>query len=685
MPFQLPNHLDTDDDLTFTASPTQHDMNVAFIRSTNPPPVWVLPTPSCSQDNPCLRAGHSLASVSNRIYLFGGYCGYMPNSPNSPPGFDVIPNSLRPGIGVHFNSMYEYSVETATWRILHRGYPSHNSLPFILPKPRRLASMVVHGCSLFVYGGFDIDDNVLADFWEFNIQTITWTQVFSSPPSPSPMQFPSGPLDIHPSSIPVARAEHSAVVDGNYMIVFGGYDGKKKLNDTFLFDFARRQWLRPVRTDQNAPSRRCKHSAVVYMHRMYVVGGFQFQDGDNYAMTDMHVLDLDTLTWSDVQTIGSRPEALQGHKAVVCGDSMYFVGGKIKIPLQSTLIPNNLPRFNLPVPQRLILDHVSTLNPEYIGLPHVTATVASNAPQARSDNDMTSSVPAGQPNAASPTNPGVFPPPDMRLSELNSLVFRYSFYSNRWSVVETNGPALIPRQLHAAVSLPSGNGRMSLFVFGGTDRLKQHFFHDFWELRDIWTTDETISQPCNTCISTNVLFNKPLFSDVKFIVDGKPVYAHRCLLYTRSEYFQNMFRSNMREAMESEIVISEVPYEVFLGVIEFLYSGKVEEMDEKLAMELLKAADMYQIEGLQKICVGKVEDAVTVENAAMVCQVAEMHKSLRLKQYCINFISRNFREVIHTESFLRLMGEDAKGLGLDILEAYAEARPYSSRVKRLRQ
>ena len=107
--------------------------------------------------------------------------------------------------------------------------------------------------------------------------------------------------------------------------------------------------------------------------------------------------------------------------------------------------------------------------------------------------------------------------------------------------------------------------------------------------------------------------------------------------------------------------------------------------DGKLTVELLKAADMFRIEGLRNLCVEKVEQAVTVENAAFICQVADMHNAYNLKQYCITFIMQNFREVIKSQSFQSLMRQDPGGLGHEILEAFSDSSSYASGTKRPRK
>lgn len=535
---------------------------------------------------PFARAGHGLVAFCNRLYLFGGFSDALQDRYLETYPLAQEPTLRLPTItGPHYNSVYEYSFDTKAWKELHPGANDHHMVT--IPKPRRHASLVVHGCSLFVYGGFDSSDNVLNDMWEFNIQRSTWSKV----------QYRLA----HNNEQPLGRAEHTAVVYLNRMFVFGGYDGKRKLNDTYVFDFATRTWSCPPLAVHNAPSRRCKHTAVLYNKNMYVLGGFQFNNGDNYALTDMHALDLHTFVWRSILMSQGCPQALQGHKAVVADDSMYVVGGKVRT--------NSIP-----------IAHGET-----------------------------------------------------RSTGLNPAVFCYNFERYRWSVVQVDGYTPAPRQLHAAVAVPKVGGKTSIFLFGGTDKAKQLYYDDLCELRH---REVTMDTQCAGCSSTGRLLNNKQFSDVHFIVQGQTVYAHRAILYSRSDYFRTMFDAQMRESSELMIPIPDVSHDVFLAVMEYLYTRKANVRKGQLAVELLKAADMFRLDGLRSYCVIKVEQAITVENVCDIVYIADTHNTESLKQFCLNFIVQNFKPVIFTDSWLHLMNEDAAGLGREILAAVADANPH---------
>lgn len=103
----------------------------------------------------------------------------------------------------------------------------------------------------------------------------------------------------------------------------------------------------------------------------------------------------------------------------------------------------------------------------------------------------------------------------------------------------------------------------------------------------------------------NLLINGQAFSDVTFSVEGRLVHAHRCILAARSLFFRKFFcgpeppsgldpvspgscrsgtsSTSQRGGMSNSQVIpvNSVGYEVFLLLLQFLYSGQVSIVPQK--------------------------------------------------------------------------------------------------------
>ena len=90
-----------------------------------------------------------------------------------------------------------------------------------------------------------------------------------------------------------------------------------------------------------------------------------------------------------------------------------------------------------------------------------------------------------------------------------------------------------------------------------------------------------------------------------FIVGGntsEPIYAKVDVLSKKSEYFEAMFRSNMRESIERVVVVPDTSRGAFLKMLEYLCLDGVVVDDEEVKgvwYELLELADMYMLGGLQ--------------------------------------------------------------------------------------
>ncbi|KAK1785110.1 hypothetical protein P4O66_018202 [Electrophorus voltai] len=111
-------------------------------------------------------------------------------------------------------------------------------------------------------------------------------------------------------------------------------------------------------------------------------------------------------------------------------------------------------------------------------------------------------------------------------------------------------------------------------------------------------------------LDPHFLNNKEM-SDVTFLVEARPFYAHKVLLFTASSRFKSLL-SNRPASENTCIEISNVKYNVFQLVMQYLYCGgtdslyirNTEVMDVSFLnwLSLLSAAKFFQLEALQRHC-----------------------------------------------------------------------------------
>ena len=71
------------------------------------------------------------------------------------------------------------------------------------------------------------------------------------------------------------------------------------------------------------------------------------------------------------------------------------------------------------------------------------------------------------------------------------------------------------------------------------------------------------------------MLNQPDLSDVTFMVEGKPFYAHKNIVSILSEKYRAMFTAGMKESQSKQVVpITHISYAVFGQIMRYLYSGE---------------------------------------------------------------------------------------------------------------
>ncbi|CAB1457544.1 unnamed protein product, partial [Pleuronectes platessa] len=109
------------------------------------------------------------------------------------------------------------------------------------------------------------------------------------------------------------------------------------------------------------------------------------------------------------------------------------------------------------------------------------------------------------------------------------------------------------------------------------------------------------------------------FTDCSLYVGGQEFKAHKSILAARSPVFNAMFEHEMEESKKNR----ERPPNL-----------------EKMADNLLAAADKYALERLKVMCEEALCNSLSVENVADTLILADLHSAEQLKAQAIDFINR---------------------------------------------
>lgn len=150
------------------------------------------------------------------------------------------------------------------------------------------------------------------------------------------------------------------------------------------------------------------------------------------------------------------------------------------------------------------------------------------------------------------------------------------------------------------------------------------------------------------------MFNNQLLSDIIFIVEGKPLYAHKIILASRSEYFSKWFASGTQEAQSSEIVINNCSHAVFEELLRFIYTDDCKVTGVHVAVELIDIAQKYGLLRLRALMELLLSKNIEVDSACNILETALKYNSLQLKMISFEFILSHYEQVSKTSGFLNM-------------------------------
>ncbi|XP_044591213.1 uncharacterized protein LOC123269525 [Cotesia glomerata] len=134
------------------------------------------------------------------------------------------------------------------------------------------------------------------------------------------------------------------------------------------------------------------------------------------------------------------------------------------------------------------------------------------------------------------------------------------------------------------------------------------------------------------------------FSDVKIRVKNNEEFpAHKVFLASSSSVFKKMLTTDMKESRDKCINLPELDSDTVNELLHFLYYGKLDKASDNGAIlfELVKAADMYLISDLKRVCDVLLSRLLTSENVISLLEISGTYKLPIVRQQSLIFIANH--------------------------------------------
>lgn len=130
----------------------------------------------------------------------------------------------------------------------------------------------------------------------------------------------------------MTRDEHSTILVGDNMVVFGGFAFGQRSNEIFKYNITQNTWSKMMPATDVAPCPRAGHSAVNFVDgahgdSMIIFGG---KDDENNKLNDVWKFSFATREWKELSCDGS-PMPRSGHTAQVYKNYMIIYAGIFEV------------------------------------------------------------------------------------------------------------------------------------------------------------------------------------------------------------------------------------------------------------------------------------------------------------------------------------------------------------------
>jgi len=163
---------------------------------------------------------------------------------------------------------------------------------------------------------------------------------------------------------------------------------------------------------------------------------------------------------------------------------------------------------------------------------------------------------------------------------------------------------------------------------------------------------------CTALTALARMLTDSIHTDITIITSDGSIGAHRAVLATHSPVFYGMFSHNLKEKELSVINISDMSIESCQAFLNYIYGNFQASEFMMHRLDLLCAADKYDIADLKEACHESLVEDIDAKNVLERLQAAHLYRLDKLKASCMRYLV-NFGKVYEIRDELNLFIQSA--------------------------